>query len=157
MLQFITVEVDQATLRISSSKAVTGLICLKAGETSFPENKWNDFVIVLLTWWFESLLDVQASRSPAFELSFMDGPFLARGCLIDKQAISMEFVEGRARGERLVFTAEGTLDTLQNSMIGAAEETIRAVELHGWQARDLGKVKELLSEARTRWRIDGIP
>lgn len=60
--------VDLDSLEESGSE-ITGIIFLQLGERAFPEERWNDFAAVILSWWLAAI------KNHENEFSFMDGPF----------------------------------------------------------------------------------
>lgn len=60
--------IDLDSLEESGSK-ITGIIFLQLGERAFPEERWNDFVAVILSWWLAAI------KNHKNEFFFMDGSF----------------------------------------------------------------------------------
>ena len=62
-------------LAIDGNGVFTGIIKWDVNGVSFPDAKWNDFVVVVLGWWVESLHRIVVGTSTNEILRFMDGPF----------------------------------------------------------------------------------
>ncbi len=45
------------------------------GNRGFPDDHWNDFVLVLLAWWVKAVEAGESNDRSVFDLKFMDGPF----------------------------------------------------------------------------------
>ena len=58
----------------SGDKITANIYVLVAGN-AFPEAGWNDFALVVLSWWYEGLVAAGLGRSKSITCSFMDGPF----------------------------------------------------------------------------------
>lgn len=70
----IKVDVEKLLQSQGKSQTVTGEIFCVAGGVSFPEAGWNDFVIIILTWWLEA--STRLGRGHSQEVwRFMDGPW----------------------------------------------------------------------------------
>ena len=66
---------DPTTLHQSRSGSITGVVYFEFGlERQFPSPGWNDFVVVLASWWLVALKEVTEGASEA-KLYFMDGPY----------------------------------------------------------------------------------
>lgn len=149
----LLVEADQHTVELSAHNAVTGEVHLRVGSVCFPDARWNDFLIVLLSWWLQALLDLFESESDCFEFCFMDGPFKARGTLLDSCTVSVEFIEDKLRGERTVMTRTGSMMALKRSLIQAAEETMQTIKAHDWRPNDFDRLGTVLDEAKSKWSM----
>jgi hypothetical protein len=69
-----TVHVDRSSFEKSADDLVTGIVFVEVNGVAFPDRHWNDFVVVILSWWLEALGRVPGSSTPQI-CSFMDGPF----------------------------------------------------------------------------------
>jgi len=88
------VEVDQASIAQHVSGNITGVIYWRSNDHCFPDDNWNDFVVVLLGWWTKAItrLLLGCSRSETFD--FMDGPF-SMLCTTATDVIDCQFIERR--------------------------------------------------------------
>src|SRR5689334_16473746 len=71
----IKVEVLPDTLIRRSSGSIIGHIWTTIEDWSFPNQGWNDFPVVILSWWSEALLTLSAGENDRARFSFMDGPY----------------------------------------------------------------------------------
>ncbi|WP_226670324.1 hypothetical protein [Metabacillus litoralis] len=52
----IKIRINKKTLFINDTNNIVGEIYIeKNGHNFFPEEKWTDFVVVILTWWTKKL------------------------------------------------------------------------------------------------------
>lgn len=65
--------VDLPSLRQSSAGQITGGIHWALDSGPFPDSEWDDFVVVVLTWWSEAVLRLRRGDR-SVTLDFMDGP-----------------------------------------------------------------------------------
>ena len=66
---------DPSTLHQSRSGSITGVVYFEfSPELQFPGLGWNDFVVVLASWWLVRLKQITEGASEV-ELYFMDGPY----------------------------------------------------------------------------------
>jgi hypothetical protein len=83
----------------SSGNGCTGIIAWKAGGEYFPDERWNDFILVLARWWLSSLNELLGSGgSTVFQ--FMDGPFYIE-CVRTGTEVQGKFIDDR-RNRRIV-------------------------------------------------------
>ncbi len=75
----------------SESKNITGIVYWQAGETSFPESDWNDFVLIVLIWWVDGLIDLVGGVADTRKMRFMDGPFAINVERIDERQCNVQF------------------------------------------------------------------
>jgi hypothetical protein len=56
---------------------VTGVIYLELESGEFPERGWSDFPVIILGWWTEAFLQLEADNRGEVQWRFMDGPYTA--------------------------------------------------------------------------------
>jgi hypothetical protein len=74
--RYLKVEIQLDSLTQSARGAVFGEISVALDNSHFPEQKWNDFIVVVLGWWSGSCVALLRGAQQQEELWFMDGPFL---------------------------------------------------------------------------------
>lgn len=145
MIQYVEIRLNEQSFELSRSK-ITGEICFVIEDQFFPEENWNDFVVVILTWWLESLKKLILSiDGSSFDFSFMDGPLMVRGKKIDNNKIYLEFVREKLNGEELQLTARCSVDQLRKSLIGAAKKTVKTIKAKMWDTEETRKLEKLLN------------
>ena len=145
LIQYVDIRVNEQSFELSRSK-ITSEICFIIEDQFFPEKNWNDFVVVILTWWLHSLkkLMLSVDRSPC-DFSFMDGPLLVRGKKIDNDIINLEFVREKLNGDEIQLTARCSVNQLRKSLIGAARKTVKIIEAKMWDTEETRKLRRLLN------------
>ena len=58
---------------MSGSGVVTGVIVVRCGEAVFPAPGWNDFPVIVLSWWTAECRKLFSGETA--RCRFMDGPF----------------------------------------------------------------------------------
>src|SRR2546428_12968766 len=74
-LEAFEILVASDTLVKRDTGSVNGHIWITVGGVDFPSVAWDDFPVVILTWWTEQTLDFLADRSGSGRYNFMDGPY----------------------------------------------------------------------------------
>ena len=114
-------------------------ICLHVGKLRFPDARWTDFVVVVLTWWCQALRRLLAGERRPIEVRFMEGPYLVEIGPIVRELIHLVLIESRLK--RIV-TYEADVDAraLIGSVLSAADTTISECRARGWWSDDADKL-----------------
>lgn len=104
---------------------VTGVIYLDLDSGEFPERGWSDFPVIILSWWTETLLQLETERNEV-QWRFMDGPYSANLTAIesDGSASAIDYEE------------------LRKSLLDAAERAAAHCEQHKMSSRDLETLRD---------------
>lgn len=141
----ISVKVKTETLNIGQGKSqlITGEICLAIGDVFFPELYWNDFVVIVLTWWLDAIKKLKKSAiEEVCEFRFMDGPFFVKGIKIDKKTIVMNFMKERMNGDDMIFSSENcSIDNLTHSLFVASSNVIEEIDKRKWDTKDINDLR----------------
>jgi hypothetical protein len=71
----VRISFDPTTLHQSRSGSITGVVYFEfSPERQFPNLGWNDFVVVLASWWMVALREFTEGGAEV-KLRFMDGPY----------------------------------------------------------------------------------
>tara|TARA_R110000744_G_scaffold112179_2_gene210425 strand:- start:21660 stop:22088 length:429 start_codon:yes stop_codon:yes gene_type:complete len=108
--------IDELSFERSTSE-LTGPVWAQFDGISFPEKNWDDFVVIVLLWWCQSIFDYE-DHDKTILWTFMDGPF------------DINFIEHKDSFEavarhcdQIVATANTTLDEMRNLLIDAIDNT----------------------------------
>ena len=74
----VAVVVNSESLDRSATGSITGQIHIARPAGSFPEESWNDFPVVILTWWVVGLGLIASGDRNSFVGHFMEGPYSFR-------------------------------------------------------------------------------
>src|SRR5262245_16436227 len=68
---------DESTLkqRDNASRSITGVLYFDFSGFFFPDERWNDFVVVITSWWLDSIEKLERGTESEVVLRFMDGPY----------------------------------------------------------------------------------
>lgn len=91
------VVIDDSSVEVSPKGTVTGRICFAFKAAAFPDEAWNDYILVILGWWLEALAGLCSLGTNEAEFHFMDGPFSVRLLRREKEEIVMKFVGRRSQ------------------------------------------------------------
>lgn len=139
------VRIETGGLTRSESGSITGKLILHFGDTVFPGHDWDDFVVVVLSWWcgeYEKIADLNSS----FHLRFMDGPFIAHGLrsatgdglvTINLGSSGREAMHGSVVVERAALAA---------ALSEAARTIAEACRRNSWDPPELNKLKRITGQ-----------
>ena len=127
------VELDLSTLRRSEHGSVTGVVAIRADGGTFPEVRWNDFPVVILSWWLEPVSRILQGTTRVWECRFMEGPLSVR--LEQRRGDTWSLVG--FRNSRVEFTATVSCRAFIRSLLDAACQILRECQHRGWQSRDI--------------------
>ena len=86
----MNIKTDLETISLNES-TIFGQLYFQDGDFYFPSKDWNEFIIIVLNWWCQSLLNLLEEKTFSEELDFMDGPFSVRVNLIEGSVYNFYF------------------------------------------------------------------
>ena len=90
----LKINLRKENLYINNSGSVIGDICFSVGDWYFPEKDWDDFVVVMLYWLTQELVELNFKKSKIAEAPFMEGCFKITLTLDNQKQCIIQFVEG---------------------------------------------------------------
>ena len=102
----ISLIINPDSIRVSKSKISTQIFSeiyfqLNDG-TFFPEEKWDDFAVVILGWWLQEALSINTDNKHIF--NFMDGPYYLEVSLVD-DFYMLTFINDRYDEKKKIFSS----------------------------------------------------
>jgi len=109
---------NEDTVEISENGSITGEVFFQLDDRFFPFENWNDFIVVILTWWNKSAnILANASAGTTANFSFMDGPYIVRGKKSDNgNEVQLSFLERTSNGEAIIEMTDVEIQVLRNSI-----------------------------------------
>jgi hypothetical protein len=99
-LKTLTIIVEPATFTMNRSGSVIGNIFLKLNGAYFPDHRWSDFPVPVLSWWMESILPILSGQQGQCDLLFMDGSQFIRLTATHNDVLSVAFLTTGLTDER---------------------------------------------------------
>lgn len=139
----VSVVIEESTLEISNRKSITGEIYFQIGDTFFPDCNWNDFIVVILTWWNKSIKSLETSSvGTSQDFNFMDGPFYVHGVKKDSTHIILNFITRNKAGLEVIALLDTEIDSLKNSIAKASRKVLEEVNAKNWITDDIEELKK---------------
>jgi len=129
----IEVQVEADSLRLRNNE-VTGRIHVRLDDEAFPEQDWDDFVVVILDWWCRALMTNQKRT----ELGFMDGPFRA---VLTRETAAESEVKLLGRRQDKVLTGRVSHTMLARSVVAACDRVLATCRQRGWTTSDIDRLE----------------
>jgi hypothetical protein len=133
---------DPSTLRQSRSGLITGVVYFEiCAERQFPSLGWNDFVVVLASWWMVAMKEIPEGTSEV-KLRFMDGPYWV-AVVSQEGRLLLRCTEDR-RGAGVAYELTVKLGDLMGEIFTFARKVSDACKTVGISSVDLDNMRAAL-------------
>lgn len=141
----ISLMVDESTLEINKRNSITGSVFFQIENSYFPEFKWNDFIVVILTWWKSSIKLLETSSvGTTIDFNFMDGPFYIHGVKKNNTAVSLSFTRRHKVAKEVILTVDTEISSFKKSIDEASSKVIREMHSRKWITEETKQLEKLL-------------
>ncbi|MGZ3437999.1 MAG: hypothetical protein ACXVDD_00700 [Polyangia bacterium] len=151
---------DNAEIKIdpfTSGRTAAGLVFagvgVRIGDFVFPDEKWTDFVIVILSWWAEAVMGLLHGSERTAELRFMEGPYVAELRAGGGPSWRVSFVEDRLK-RRVVYETDIERTSFAQSILAASNEALALCRSRSWWSIDADQLTATAESLRHLLRID---
>lgn len=127
------INIKTEELRRYKSGKVVGVIYIQKGTALFPDDLWEDFVVIILDWWVEAAIRLLTGSSEYEEFPFMDGPFAMHVEVLEEKECNVTWTHE----EKEISSFTLGLDTLVEQLMKAAEKVISKCRAEKWDSDDL--------------------
>lgn len=137
MGDLVRIILNEATLEISKRGAITGEIYFQIMDTYFPGENWNDFVVIILTWWNKSVeILATSSIGTTANLSFMDGPFNIRGKRESDDRVKLTLVRRTSSTEEILDFIDVDYHVLRRSIREVSRRVLKIIKDKKWHMNE---------------------
>lgn len=119
---FLNIDID--SIDRYSGALFTGKVYFSVGDSFFPEEKWDDFLNVILNWWLIELSDLMEQKITVAKLRFMDGPYFVT-INSNRQYSICEFSMVEDRKNLEINSVEISIDQLLKSIKSEVNKLLR--------------------------------
>ena len=133
-------------------REVTGEVYFAVSSENFffPEENWNDFIVIVLTWWHHSLIRIKHSQPKITEeLIFMDGSFSVEVTKINDELAALAFIHEKLSSTEIEHTCTVNISQMIESLLQSTNELLKVIHQNHWQSEEieeLEKVYEILKD-----------
>jgi len=126
------IEVDLEGLDRSKMGGVTAPIYLAEENSFFPEEKWSDFPLIVLSWWGNEFCQLIEKKVGRAKCDFMDGCFGFDCKLIDEQIILIECWEEIKGRKKFELNCTTNWNQFLQNYVEVATHTATSVKSKNW-------------------------
>ena len=135
--------------RTAHDSPIHGGIWLELDGSGFPDPRWSDFLVPVLSWWVDALILLLDGESTSEEVRFLEGPHAVEIAALRTDAWRVSAVDaGLTRRVRLTSTIEPR--PLLASVIAAADTVLAICRARGWEDRESARLESSLAVLRSR-------
>lgn len=109
-------------------------------ELAFPGPHWNDFPIVVVSWWLEAVVGLVDGRKRNADVSFMDGPYMVHVFAKRRESWQAEWVERCASGTNVIRQFDFAPDPFIRSLTACSDDLLQECSAKGWESTDVDYV-----------------
>lgn len=130
-----SIVVEASTLRFRRQGPATGNLWLAIDGQDFPAHGWNDFVVVILSWWVAAVLRLMRFSNGREIVDFMEGPYAVEVSKTPSGKLRFRALAGRERtGERAI--GEGWPLPFILGLISQSRHVLTACRQQHWWSDD---------------------
>jgi hypothetical protein len=136
--------INPDSIRVSKSKISTQIfseIYFQIGNIFFPDQKWDDFTVIILNWWLKEACKIKNNNIAHF--SFMDGPFYFEIHFVS-EICNIEFIDNRYDKKKVVYSGKIECTYFFNLLKKNANLLIRNIPSEAEKLKDVIEIKKNL-------------
>ena len=119
---------------IKEYNKVTGSISIQADDIFFPEQDWNDFVIIILGWWIKGAYSLLSGDLNTCTNSFMDGPY--EFDFHKKGALWKIILKQRRRDIKVIYEMQENPSLIIKDLLEVSNKVIQQSIISDWKDAD---------------------
>lgn len=129
---------------MNSSNNVIGELYLKVENFCFPEEGWNDFVVVVLGWWQKTIMNIRNSKiGTTHEFDFMDGPLFVKSTKISEDTMELEFTKEKSDSRQIFFTCVCKISQFQEAILNVTKKLLMELKSRKWHSDDIEELERM--------------
>jgi hypothetical protein len=149
----ISLSINLESLEMNSSGNITGEVYFISQDIEylndpflFPEENWNDFVVIILGWWIKNLIRViQEKPGSTVDFDFMDGPFLVKSKKVTEDTLELKFLENTSSDCIIINICNCSLNQIAKSILKSAKRILKVSKEKNWDIDDVNELEKLTS------------
>lgn len=131
----LSLVLHEDTLRQQPNGTITGIVFWRINENAFPDEAWNDSVIVVLDWWARAIIRLLSGNTTIETMDLMDGPY-SLICEGSVESVSCRFVD-RREGEIVTAAWSGRTSDLAGHILAASKVALLKCHQSSWVDSDI--------------------
>lgn len=135
----LRINLTLSSITISKANAITGSINIQVGETYFPNKGWNDFIVIVLTWWNTNFYTFIVGKNKITDFYFMDGNYKFR-LKSNDNILNVQFYSN----DEVISTVEVSIDDFLNELYKKGNNVIITCLELGFRTQEVSELEESL-------------
>lgn len=130
MTELVRIRTDVTTYECQPGRNVIGVVAMVGPFGGFPAMRWSDFLIPIVGWWSQEVLNVIDGSAASASFHFMDGPYYAEA-VFDGDVGSATFWRRYADDEEVRYTGVYSLLILAQDLVEVANMVLEFAATEG--------------------------
>jgi len=143
----VDIALDMTAFDQAKSGRITGPIWLRHKDIEFPERGWNDFPVIVLSWWLRNVTHLADGTTALCH--FMDGPFEFNVSKVGSGLCQVQLVEQRAHTSKLLSEFMADESEFITALRTAAGTVLSECSRRGWTGQDIERLRESAHAGRS--------
>lgn len=141
-IEEIDIKIITETLTLTKGNMITGEIYFSTQNDVFPEKEWRDFVVVIMTWWYDALIRLIESKQNGIEeeFEFMDGPLLIKAVKVSEELLELNFIKEMRSAEQIFFTINISMTNFKSALLKSGKELLIDLDKKNWHSDDIDEL-----------------
>src|SRR5690625_1821260 len=141
-IEEIDIKIITETLTLTKGNMITGEIYFWTQNDVFPEKEWRDFVVVIMTWWYDALIRLIESKQNGIEeeFEFMDGPLLIKAVKVSEELLELNFIKEMRSAEQIFFTINISMTNFKCALLKSGKELLIDLNQRNWHSDDIDEL-----------------
>ena len=131
-----TPEIIVNTDSFYESSSIIGKIYFQIGDFFFPEEGWDDFAVVILSWWLHAFKNSET----VFSMLFMDGPFEVNVVRSEGKTLELTFIHK----EKKLFIVSCAEEVLKKQLLNAARKILIKSSQENWTTSAIAGLQKVI-------------
>jgi len=136
------------TLSARPNGTATANIWLEINGIQFPMLRWNDFAVVVMSWWAIALLRLLRGTSILETVNFMDGPYTVEVSISSPGMLQIRALRRCVAQVDEVATGEEPTTPFILGLISQSSKILDACKRQGWWSKDAEILESSLEALR---------
>lgn len=129
-----------SSINISKANAITGSINIQVGEIYFPNKGWNDFIVIVLTWWNTNFYTFIVGKNQIADFYFMDGNYKFR-LKSNNNILNVQFYDSN---DEVISIVEVSKDNFLNELYKKSNDVVTTCQELGLKTQEVIELQESL-------------
>lgn len=138
----------------TSPRAASGRFWCVIGEQPFPMEGWSDAVVVVLGWWANALIRLNAQAGDMEVVHFMEGPYEVEIRRLADGTFRLSAVERRTQGGPPARVREISEAALPRAVLVAGDTVLQECRAADWWSADADTLEAALAQLRALYPND---